>query len=240
MARAPRGAAGKRSFHQELVLNRWMLGFFKGGSLGALKLRLGDDRHEGIDDDGQTLFFHELAGNLFEPQRIGEAELRRYDLNIVAHWQRITAQRNKREGHELQMKYFQYLSLLFSEIYLDWYFNRREALLDGLEGLEMVRSQPAPHDRRQHDRRRHRDAPDPDDDSEDMQSPGNDHVGHRPASTRAISRAFDCDLMQRILLWPEAILSPPTGGLFALEQIIPILLFRPLSCRHDFRRFLRA
>ena len=75
MARAPRGAAGKRSFHQELVLNRWMLGFFKGGSLGALKLRLGDDRHEGIDDDGQTLFFHELAGNLFEPQRIGEAEL---------------------------------------------------------------------------------------------------------------------------------------------------------------------
>ena len=42
MARAPRGAAGKRSFHQELVLNRWMLGFFKGGSLGALKLRLGD------------------------------------------------------------------------------------------------------------------------------------------------------------------------------------------------------
>ncbi|KRV80110.1 DEAD/DEAH box helicase family protein [Pseudomonas citronellolis] len=132
MARAPRGAAGKRSFHQELVLNRWMLGFFKGGSLGALKLRLGDDRHEGIDDEGQTLFFHELAGNLFEPQRIGEAELRRYDLNIVAHWQRITAQRNKREGHELQMKYFQYLSLLFSEIYLDWYFNRREALLDGL------------------------------------------------------------------------------------------------------------
>jgi len=36
----------KRSFHQELVLNRWMMGFFKGGSLGALKLRLGDDRHE--------------------------------------------------------------------------------------------------------------------------------------------------------------------------------------------------
>jgi hypothetical protein len=41
------------------------------------------------------------------------------------------------EGHELQMKYFQYLSLLFTEIYLDWYFNKRQALLDGLNE-EMV------------------------------------------------------------------------------------------------------
>ncbi|MGP3056688.1 DEAD/DEAH box helicase family protein [Serratia marcescens] len=30
------------------------------------------------------------------------------------------------------MKYFQYLSLLFTEIYLDWYFNKRQELLDGL------------------------------------------------------------------------------------------------------------
>lgn len=30
------------------------------------------------------------------------------------------------------MKYFQYLSLLFTEIYLDWYFNRKQELLDGL------------------------------------------------------------------------------------------------------------
>jgi hypothetical protein len=54
---AGRPAAKKRSFHQELVLNRWMLGFFKGGSMGALKMRLGDDRHEGIDEDGQTQVF---------------------------------------------------------------------------------------------------------------------------------------------------------------------------------------
>ena len=32
----------------------------------------------------------------------------------------------------LNLKYFQYLSLLFTEIYLDWYFNRRQQLLDGL------------------------------------------------------------------------------------------------------------
>ena len=128
----------KRSFHQELVLNRWVLGFFQGGTLAALKMRLGDDRHEGIDEDGQTKFFHELTRGLFDPNKVPEADLRRYDLNVVMHWQAITAQRNKLEGHELQMKYFQYLSLLFTELYLDWYFNHRQALLDGLNA-EMVR-----------------------------------------------------------------------------------------------------
>jgi hypothetical protein len=120
------------SFHKQLVLNQWLLGFFQGGSLPALKVRLGEDRHEGIMDDGQTGFFHELQRNLFQVDRISEQELRRYDLNIVAHWQAITERRNLAEGTELNMKYFQYLSLLFTEIYLDWYFNRRQELLDGL------------------------------------------------------------------------------------------------------------
>lgn len=137
MARATK-VQKKSSFHQELVLNRWVLSFFLGGNLGALKLRMGDDRHEGIDEDGQTKFFHELTRGLFDPNKVSEVDLRRYDLNIVAHWQAITAQRNKREGQELQMKYFQYLSLLFTELYLDWYFNHRQDLLDGLNE-ELVR-----------------------------------------------------------------------------------------------------
>lgn len=128
----------KRSFHQELVLNRWMLRFFNVEMLGGLKQRLGDDRFEGIDEGGQTKFFHELSRGLFDPNLVPEADLRRYDLNVVAHWQAITVQRNKLEGHELQMKYFQYLSLLFTELYLDWHFNHRQDLLDGLNE-EMAR-----------------------------------------------------------------------------------------------------
>ena len=87
--------AAKRSFHEELVLNQWMMGFFKGGSLQALKSRLGEDRHEGIEDDGQTGFFHELHQNLFEVDRISEQTLRRYDLNIVGHWSAITERRTR-------------------------------------------------------------------------------------------------------------------------------------------------
>jgi hypothetical protein len=139
MARAPRaGATKKRTFHQELVLNRWVLGFFHGGTLEAIKSRIADDRFEGLDEDGQTKFFNELTRGLFDPNKLAEQDLRRYDLNIVSHWQAITVQRNQREGHALQMKYFQYLSLLFSELYLDWYFNKRQALLDGLNE-EMLR-----------------------------------------------------------------------------------------------------
>jgi len=122
----------KRSFHEELVLNRWMLSFFKGGSLHVLKERLGEDRHEGIEEDGQTGFFHQLQQNLFNAARIDVQTLRRYDLNIAGHWTAITEHRNKLEGAVLNMKYFQYLSLLFTEIYLEWYFNRRKLLFDDL------------------------------------------------------------------------------------------------------------
>ena len=129
MARAPKK---KRTFHQELVLNRWMLSHFHGDGLMTLKSRLGEDRHEGIDDDGQTKFFHELTRSLFDMDRINQADLQRYDLNIVGHWQKITHRRNAATGEVLTMKYIQYLSLLFTEIYLDWYFNHRQDLLDGL------------------------------------------------------------------------------------------------------------
>ena len=75
----------KRSFHLELVLNQWMMSFFKGGTLHALKKLLLEDRHEGIDEVGQTGFFNELQHNLFEVDLISEQDLRRYDLNIVQH-----------------------------------------------------------------------------------------------------------------------------------------------------------
>lgn len=122
----------KHSFHHELVLNQWVMSFFKGGTLQALKTRLGEERHEGIEEDGQTGFFHEIHHNLFEIDSITESELRRYDLNIVKHWNEITEERNKLENTVLNMKYFQYLSLLFTEIYLDWYFNRPQELLNAL------------------------------------------------------------------------------------------------------------
>lgn len=119
------------TFHDHLVLNRWLLSLFHKQDLPTLKAQMGGDDYEGLAQDGQSKFFHQLTGVLFfgEGTGLSEADLRRYDLNVVRHWQTVTARRNKHSGHELQMKYFQYLSLIFSEIYLDWYFNRRDRLL---------------------------------------------------------------------------------------------------------------
>ncbi len=125
-------AKNKLSFHQQLVLNQFMFHFFKGESLHALKARLGDDRFEGVHDDGQTHFFHEISNNFFNDDLVDIDDLRRYDLNIVSYWQQITEQRNRKEDTVMNMKYFQYMSLLFTEIYLDWYFNKKQQLLDGL------------------------------------------------------------------------------------------------------------
>ncbi|MEE3701086.1 DEAD/DEAH box helicase family protein [Mannheimia haemolytica] len=123
----------KRTFHDNLILTRYLLSLFNQDNLEKFKQRLGDDRFEGIDNDGQTKFFHELTGGqLFQTDFISANDLRRYDLNIVKHWQQITEYRNKDEGHILKLKYFQYLSLLFTEIYLDFYFNRPNELLNQL------------------------------------------------------------------------------------------------------------
>lgn len=132
MSRKPKSTPQKRSFHQELVLNRWLLSLFNVERLQSLKERLGHDRFEGIHDDGNSHFFHAINHKLFHSDLIDEQTLRRYDLNVVDHWQSITEQRNKVEGHVLNMKYFQWLSLLFTEVYLDWYFTRPAELLAAL------------------------------------------------------------------------------------------------------------
>jgi len=120
-------------FHSLLVLNHWLLSFVHGGNFAHIQTQLRDPRLEGIHPDtGQTKFFHELTNYLFNTGKILESDLCRYDLNIVRHWSRITEKRNKAEDTVMNIKYFQYLSLLFTEIYLDWYFNRPQQLLSEL------------------------------------------------------------------------------------------------------------
>ncbi len=126
--------AKKESFHTQLVLNRWLLSFFHGGSIAALQERMRDPLLESLESpDGQSGFYLELTNkHLFHMDRIPEADLRRYDLNIIRHWKAITERRNQLEDTVMRLKYFQYLSLLCTEIYLDWFFNRPDQLLEAL------------------------------------------------------------------------------------------------------------
>jgi type I site-specific restriction-modification system R (restriction) subunit len=83
---------------------------------------------EKIDNEGVTGFHKQLIAQFGGKCAISEESLARYDLNIVSHMRKI----NDNRDEPMVLKYFQYLSLLFVEYYLDQYFNNREALIDGL------------------------------------------------------------------------------------------------------------
>ena len=129
MAKAPKAKtkAVKVNFHEQLILNKWLWSKFNPNRLEGMKQQLDYPQFEGIehegDNAGQTKFFSVISNTLFNKQVVDIDVLRRYDLNIVKHWQKITEKRNEIEGHVLNLKYFQYLSLLFTELYLDQYFH---------------------------------------------------------------------------------------------------------------------
>lgn len=126
-------------FDQKLVLNRWVLHHFGVTRLEDVAKRLRDERFEGFTPENRTRFYEELNRELFEFSELGGSDfltgerLLRYDANIVRHWKAITEKRN-RLGHEILPAYFQYLSLLFTEIYLEYYFTRRDELISKLNG----------------------------------------------------------------------------------------------------------
>jgi len=124
------------SFHESLILAKWALNFFGEGSFEKLKKTLGDSALEGLDtESGNTKFFHTLTRDYLIPLNGIDAEtLCQYDRNIVAHWTEITERRNAENGHALNLKYFQWLSLLVTELYLDNFFNRKSELLSALNG----------------------------------------------------------------------------------------------------------
>lgn len=114
-----------QEFHNSLILAQWALGFFSDGGFEKLRVVLKDAR-EGVEPEtGRTWFSYriqELQGSL------SAEKLHEYDANIVRHWQRITKIRNATQNRVIEMKYYQYLTLLMSELYFDWFFNRHEEL----------------------------------------------------------------------------------------------------------------
>jgi len=109
-------------FNEKLVLNSYMLSLFGVDSFEELAKELKDSRLEELDENDNTFFYHELKDKLISTgKKISDDKLLEYDENIVRH--------TKALGRDIRWKYFQYLSLLFVEIYLDKYFEDKEQLL---------------------------------------------------------------------------------------------------------------
>ena len=115
-------------FDKGLVLFKYMLSLFSVKEFGELKLHFVSEDLERIDDNGRSAFIRKIAVEKLYNKSLTEHLLFKYDENIIKHTNRINEKRNKR----ISWKYFQYLTLLFTEIYLDRFFSDREKLLEDL------------------------------------------------------------------------------------------------------------
>lgn len=110
-----------------LVLNYYILDLLGCDEFEALTKELKDPSLEGYDENNVSFFHKELVARL-NTSKISEEEFLCYDQHIYRHTEHINEKRNE----PIRWKYFQYLGLLFTEIYLDRYFSNKEALLTDL------------------------------------------------------------------------------------------------------------
>lgn len=123
-----------QTLSNSLVLNRFILNLFGTKSLQELSENIKDPAYEGYTEEGVSIFAEQLKARLYVGHEITEDMLLEYDHNIFKHTQEISKNRDK----EIKWKYFQYLSLLFTEIYLDKYFTNKEKLLEDIRNYHVT------------------------------------------------------------------------------------------------------
>ena len=132
-ARAVRTATSAPTLplNQRLVLFQWMLRRFGVETFDELAKKLDDPELEAFDEENVSCCHYALA-NIVRMRKDSDLTpelLLAYDDNISRHWRTLAARRGE---PGLMPKYFQYLMLLFAEIYLDRYFTDPDALLQSL------------------------------------------------------------------------------------------------------------
>ncbi len=134
----------RHKFRDKLLLNQWLVSLFGINPLAENELHdqqvrpfhlladpIKDPRLEGLDHDNLHHFYHALVNsNLFlnDLCALSKEQILLYEENIVRHTQAI----NEKRHRPVVWKYYQWLTLLFVEIYLDRFFGNREGLLNDL------------------------------------------------------------------------------------------------------------
>ena len=126
----PKDAMSAAKLEQRLVLLAWLnerLGYTENRDLLA-DMKQAD---EGFDAEGHSHIYARLASRPSGLKDISLDDLARYDANVRNH---LTAM-NRGRLQPISLRYFQHLAALYTEIFLDWYFNRRVVLLRSLNDL---------------------------------------------------------------------------------------------------------
>jgi hypothetical protein len=122
-------------FVDKLVLNQWILSLFNVKSFEQLAEILRDESLEGLNENNIHHFHDALVSRLFNLTRLPAELLLEYDQNIVKHTLRLNEQRTLHGEKPIVWKYFQYLALLFTEVYLDRFFPGPKGLMGELNGV---------------------------------------------------------------------------------------------------------
>lgn len=99
--------------------------------LSVLAEGIKDSWYEWMEDDKTSKFCNLVGSKLHKDATITKEDLLRYDANITKFTEEISQYRSL----PIKWKYFQYLSLLFTEVYLDRYFSNKKKLLEDLNSF---------------------------------------------------------------------------------------------------------
>jgi len=147
MARKAKQSKNTLPFRHHLVLNQWLFSLFGFDSLSgnydlgnreAPTLEAFRDRFQligetsGRNAQGEHLLVQRIRENLTGDALLSDEQLLDYDRRIKAVTDTINQARQAAQLEPIEWKYFQYLMLLFTEVYLDYLFTRPDALLEGL------------------------------------------------------------------------------------------------------------
>ncbi|MBW1776105.1 MAG: DEAD/DEAH box helicase family protein, partial [Deltaproteobacteria bacterium] len=111
---------------QRLVLLAWLNGHFGYESNRELLSNM-KDAGEGFDALGRSYVYHHLEAR-GDKVKIPQPDLMGYDDNIREHLRAM----NVRRSEPITLRYFQYVAVLYTEVYLDWYFCHRGEMLRSL------------------------------------------------------------------------------------------------------------
>lgn len=146
MAKRKSKGPKQHALRNKLLLNQWLVSLFGIDPLLDQKINgktvrpfhklaapIRDPRMEGLDADNIHKFYHNLVNSeLFwnDLCLLSKGQILFYEENIVRHTQTI----NEKRHRPIVWKYYQWLTLLFVEIYLDRFFSNRENLLSDING----------------------------------------------------------------------------------------------------------
>ena len=123
---------------KRLVLLAWLNDLF-GYKTNQELLSDMKEADEGFDPYGRSFIYHRLVGR-GDKLNISLSDLDRYDENIRHHLATI----NQRRPEPIILRYFQYLALLYAEVFLDWRFNHPGRMLRSLNDFVRDRNSRKP------------------------------------------------------------------------------------------------